>query len=113
MRAATLLTSILVGVACGGGGDSAEAAGVTDPPAAASALVTLQGCLRVPAMARSRSVGNARRDVSSFGAKPNDDGDDSDAIQKALDTLEPGETRAPTWHHDHRRRRDAARDQSR
>jgi parallel beta-helix repeat protein len=95
MRAATLLTSILVGVACGGGGEEAEAAptaGVNEPSGPASAVVALQSCLRVPAVALSLKVGNARRDVTSFGAKPNDDGDDTDAIQKALDTLKAGET---------------------
>ena len=96
MRAATLLTTILVGAACGGGGDSAEAAptaGVTEPPGPASAVVALQPCLRVPALTMALSVvGGARRDVTTFGAKPNDDGDDSDAIQKALDSLNPGET---------------------
>jgi parallel beta-helix repeat protein len=95
MRAATLLTTILVGVACGGGGDSAEAApgaGVNEPPGAGSTLVSLQSCLRVPATTLSLSRGDSRRDVRSFGAKPDDDDDDSDAIQKALDTLKPGET---------------------
>jgi parallel beta-helix repeat protein len=97
VRAATLLTSILVGVACGGGGDDAEAAptaGVAEPPAPASAQVALQSCLRVPAvtLTLSLSAEGVRRDVRSFGAKPNDAGDDTDAIQKALDSLNAGET---------------------
>src|SRR5512134_1612751 len=95
VRAATLLTSILVGAACGGGGDSAEAAptaGVNEPLAPTSAVIALQSCLRVPAASLALSAGNARRDVRSFGAKPNDDGDDTDAIQKALDSLDPGQT---------------------
>jgi parallel beta-helix repeat protein len=94
VRAATVLTTILVGVACGGGGDSAEAApsaGVNEPPAAGSTVVSFQSCLRVPAATLALS-GDSRRDVRSFGAKPNDADDDTDAIQKALDTLKPGET---------------------
>ena len=47
--------------------------------------------MRVPAAAALAS-GSARRDVRSFGAKPNDNVDDTDEIQKALDTLESGET---------------------
>jgi parallel beta-helix repeat protein len=95
VRAATLLTSILVGAACGGGGDSAEAAptaGVNEPSGPASAVTALQSCLRVPSISLSLKAGNARREVTSFGAKPNDDGDDTDAIQRALDTLKSGET---------------------
>ncbi|MCW5659627.1 MAG: right-handed parallel beta-helix repeat-containing protein [Burkholderiaceae bacterium] len=46
--------------------------------------------MRVPAA--SVPAGDARRDVRSFGAKPNDDLDDSNAIQKALDSLKSGET---------------------
>jgi Pectate lyase superfamily protein len=119
---------IVVGAACGGGGDSAEAAppaGVMEPiaetapvvpqteppgsfptatapqteptspapgtPSTAKAQATWQNCMRVPAGAKLAS-GDARRDVRSFGAKPNDNVDDTDEIQKALDTLKAGET---------------------
>jgi hypothetical protein len=95
---------VLAGVACGGGGDSAEAAppaGVADPiapgtepltpPGTSTTSSTWQSCMRVP-KAEALAVGSARRDVRSFGAKPNDKVDDTDEIQKALDTLEPGET---------------------
>ena len=47
--------------------------------------------MRVPA-ALALASGSARHDVRSFGAKPNDNVDDTDEIQKALDTLKPGET---------------------
>lgn len=108
VRAATLLTMIVVGAACGGGGDSAEAAppavGALDPvaapgkpsatpPAAETPSATWQSCLRVPAVAAALSIGGeTRRDVRSFGAKPNDDADDSAAIQKALDAMKSGDT---------------------
>ncbi len=111
VRAATLLTMIVVGAACGGGGESAEAAppavGAIDPtptapgptqptpkpPTTGTPPDTWQSCMRVPAMAAALTVGgDARRDVRSFGAKPNDDNDDSAEIQKALDSLKSGET---------------------
>lgn len=113
VRAATLLTMIIVGAACGGGGDSAEAApptvGALDPVAPAPAPApgnpsprqptsgappaTWQSCLRVPDVAAALSTGgDARLDVRSFGAKPNDDVDDSAEIQKALDAMKSGET---------------------
>ena len=108
VRAATLLTMIVVGAACGGGGDSAEAAPPavgalapspeaqnpstpsTSTPEASSA--SWKSCLRVPALAEALVAGDARRDVRSFGAKPNDDADDSAEIQKALDSLKSVES---------------------
>jgi hypothetical protein len=113
VRAATLLSMIVVGAACGGGGDSAEAAppavgaldptptepsptapspGTPAPPSTEAPPETWQACLRVPAVAAQMLVGETRRDVRSFGAKPNDDADDSAEIQKALDALKSGET---------------------
>lgn len=94
------MTMILVGAACGGGGDAAEAAppaaGVeptapVSPSAPVSAQAAWQSCVRVPASV-APAAGSARRDVRSFGAQPNDDIDDTDEVQKALDTLKPGET---------------------
>lgn len=103
VRAATLLTMVLVGAACGGGSDSADAAppaaGVMEPiaaetaaPETTTAQAVWQTCVRVPAAASLLALGDARRDVRSFGAKPNDNVDDTDEIQKALDTLKAGET---------------------
>jgi hypothetical protein len=104
VRAATLLTIIVVGAACGGGGDSAEAAppavGALEPGSAdpnpstptTEAPASWKSCLRVPALAAALMTSDARRDVRSFGAKPNDNVDDSAEIQKALDTLKSGET---------------------
>jgi len=107
VRAATLLTMLVVGTACGGGGDSAEdaptagvdaptagvdapTAGVDEPIAATEAAQSAwQSCVRAPAAA---PLGSVQRDVRSFGAKPDDNIDDSDAIQKALDTMKAGET---------------------
>lgn len=45
-------------------------------------------CARVPVAARPASV----RQVRDFGAVPDDDGDDTDAIQRAFDAMKPGDT---------------------
>lgn len=95
VRAAALTALVLTGAACGGGGDAGDAAsptaGVDD-----DALVSTQGatsgwqsCMRAPA---APALGSVQRDVRSFGAKPDDNIDDSDEIQKALDSMKPGET---------------------
>jgi hypothetical protein len=85
--------------ACGGGGsedpatgvpgdgsDGNEEVGTVDP-----AAVTADNCLIVPAkVAGTGSI----RSVTEFGATPNDATDDTAAIQRALDSLQSGQTLA-------------------
>ena len=94
---------------CGGSGPDSEAKGAsgvpgTSPdlqlsgtatmaPAAAAATVaavaTVDNCLVVPARVASAA---GQRSVAEFGAVPNDSGDDTAAIQRALDALQAGQT---------------------
>ena len=101
-RLSSLLTLAAL-AACGGGGgepvgddavtsgvDSGNpATGAVDPgdPATAAAY---QYCTRVPPYPRAANV----RQVRDFGAIPDDDRDDTDAIQRALDALQSGDTLA-------------------
>ena len=62
---------------------------VSDPATPEVSAAAWQSCVRTPAAA---PLGSVQRDVRSFGAKPDDNIDDSAAIQKALDTMKPGET---------------------
>jgi hypothetical protein len=95
VRGAALSAFVLVAAACGGGGDSADGeaptAGVDSSTAesAQGATSGWQSCMRAPA---APALGSVQRDVRSFGAKPDDNIDDSDEIQKALDSMKPGET---------------------
>lgn len=90
---ASLATAALVS-ACGGGGD--EAVDDTDTPLTAGgdrvhALITSAtspNCWRVPAT----STSTGQRQVRDFGALPDDNRDDTDAIQRALDAMKAGET---------------------
>ena len=52
------------------------------------ATATSPNCLRVPAVATQRG----QRQVRDFGALPDDNRDDTDAIQRALDAMRAGET---------------------
>jgi parallel beta-helix repeat protein len=101
---------IFLNAACGGGGDNSESgagdpitAGVdlgdtnappTTPPTAsptappAAAAAAYRYCTRVPLAARQAG----QHQVRDFGAVPDDDRDDTDAIQRALDAMKPGET---------------------
>jgi len=97
---------IFLNAACGGGGnepvaDDTPAAGVDTgaPSAAPGAPSAVPGapnavpasynyCTRVPLAARQ----TGQRQVRDFGAVPDDDRDDTDAIQRALDAMKPGET---------------------
>ena len=80
--------------ACGGGGN--EAVDDTDAPLTAGvdrvhalvASATSPNCLRVPAA----GAPTGQRQVRDFGALPDDNGDDTDAIQRALDAMRAGET---------------------
>src|SRR5215831_7946887 len=80
--------------ACGGGGN--EAADDTDSamPAggdrvhALATSATSPNCLRVPAA----PTPPGQRQVSDFGALPDDNRDDTAAIQRALDSLRAGQT---------------------
>src|SRR5262245_60526441 len=91
-RIGVALAFIFLNSACGGGGDGGDPVadeplptGVDlDPHAAAPAY---QYCVRVPAAARQTGV----RQVREFGAVPDDNRDDTDAIQRALDAMKPGE----------------------
>lgn len=90
---APLATAALVS-ACGGGGneavddtDTALPAGV-DRVHALVASATSPNCLRVPAVATP----TGQRQVRDFGALPDDNRDDTDAIQRALDALRAGQT---------------------
>ena len=80
--------------ACGGGGgdgtesiDDAPTAGAAGPGDTATAAA-YQYCTRVPTYPRAANV----RQVRDFGAIPDDERDDTDAIQRALDALNPGDT---------------------
>jgi len=110
---------IFLNAACGGGGDSNEAvaddpitagvdlgdpnapagvdlgdpnapAGVDsgDPNAPSEIAAAYRNCTRVPLAARQ----TGQRAVRDFGAVPDDNRDDTDAIQRALDAMKPGET---------------------
>jgi len=94
---------IFLNAACGGGGgDNSEpvaddpiTAGVdlgepNAPPATppATPAAAYQYCTRVPLAARQAG----QRQVRDFGAVPDDDRDDTDAIQSALDAMKSGET---------------------
>ena len=90
---APLATAALVS-ACGGGGneavddtDTALPAGV-DRVHALVASATSPNCLRVPAAATP----TGQHQVRDFGALPDDNRDDTDAIQRALDALRAGQT---------------------
>src|SRR5262245_17705032 len=80
--------------ACGGAGD--EAVDDTDTPLpngvdrvqALVASATSPYCLRVPAA----TTPPGQRQARDFGALPDDNRDDTDAIQRALDTLRAGQT---------------------
>lgn len=88
---AGLLLALVLLNACGGNAnepvaDDAVTAGVdVDTNAAATAY---SYCTRVPVAARPAAL----RQVRDFGAVPDDDGDDTDAIQRALDAMKPGDT---------------------
>jgi parallel beta-helix repeat protein len=101
------LLFILLNAGCGGSADEPMPAGVDvgDAPAAPSPSATpspsptpsppatpsaseYANCARVPAAARQAGL----RQVRDFGALPDDNRDDSDAIQRALDAMKAGET---------------------
>ena len=90
---APLATAALIS-ACGGGGN--EAVDDTDTPLTAGvdraqalvASATSPNCLRVPAA----GTPTGQRQVRDFGALPDDNRDDTDAIQRALDAMRAGET---------------------
>jgi len=90
---APLLAAALIS-ACGGAGD--DAVDDTDMPLpdgvdrvqALGASATSPNCFRVPAAATP----TGQRQVRDFGALPDDDRDDTDAIQHALDALRAGQT---------------------
>jgi Pectate lyase superfamily protein len=89
---APLATAALVS-ACGGEGneavddtDIALPAGVDRVHALVSSA-TSPNCFRVPGMATP-----SQRQVRDFGALPDDNRDDTDAIQRALDALRAGQT---------------------
>jgi hypothetical protein len=76
-------------VACGGSGneDTARAEAVQDEAAAPQALPS---CAVLPPMPQPPAA-NQRKTVTSFGAVPNDEGDDTQAIDSALRSLREGE----------------------
>jgi hypothetical protein len=89
---------IFLNAACGGGGgdnndlvaDDPITAGVDlgDTNAPSEVATATQYCTRVPLAARQAG----QRQVRDFGAVPDDNRDDTDAIQHALDAMKPGET---------------------
>ena len=90
---APLATAALIS-ACGGGGN--ETVDDTDAPLTAGvdrvhalvASATSPNCLRVPAYPQALQA----RQVRDFGAIPDDARDDTDAIQRALDAMQAGQT---------------------
>src|SRR5512138_2714363 len=79
--------------ACGGGSNDGtepleDAPIASVSPADTAAPASLQYCTRVPTYPRAANV----HEVRDYGATPDDDRDDSDAIQRALDALQPGDT---------------------
>jgi hypothetical protein len=93
------LSAALVSASCGGGSpDAAEDKPVTDTPSdlpllagdlpAENASVASTSCSALPAIpAKPAHV----RSVTEFGVQPNDSADHTDAIQRALNSLAPGE----------------------
>ena len=84
---------VFLNAACGGGNDNEPVVDETTPagvdtgePNAAPAAY--QYCTRVPAAARQTNP----RQVRDFGAVPDDDRDDADAVQRALDAMKAGDT---------------------
>lgn len=81
---------------CGGASESSEAVLANDVPGnpalvamASSEPTSGDNCLRVPALP---GPAGPVRSVAEFGALPNDSGDDTLAIQRALDALNAGQT---------------------
>jgi Pectate lyase superfamily protein len=85
--------------ACGGNGSSASAQDVLGQAASSTSNPTLgaspnlqqtssSGCESLPALPAPPAQA---RKVTDFGAKPDDGIDDTDAIQRAVDALKPGE----------------------
>jgi parallel beta-helix repeat protein len=95
------LATALALQACGGGGEEDPASSVPEAgadPAPAPApvpepnpalAVTTEHCFVVP---RMPAVSGTVRSVAEFGAVPGDSGDDTAAIQRALDGMKSGET---------------------
>jgi len=81
---------IILNAACGGGSELAAdepiTAGVDLGDTASPAAYHY--CTRVPVTARQSGIRQARE----FGVTPDDNRDDTEAIQRALDGLKPGET---------------------
>lgn len=96
-HAARLSVCLAAGLQGCGGGSEDEAVLASDVPgksAEVAADATAEptsgdNCLRVPAL--PGPVGTARS-VAEFGAAPNDSGDDTIPIQRALDALKTGQT---------------------
>lgn len=89
---------------CGGGSPDSEADMAIGAPAkspnrlddgmvtlAATAVAVADNCLVVPTLVAA-AAGSGSRSVAEFGAVPNDSGDDTVAIQRALDALQTGQT---------------------
>lgn len=95
-HAARLSLCLAAGLQGCGGGSGDEAGIANDVPdksaqviPAATEPTSGDNCLRVPALP---GPGGTVRSVAEFGAVPNDSGDDTIAIQRALDALKTGQT---------------------
>ncbi|MCM5678960.1 right-handed parallel beta-helix repeat-containing protein [Schlegelella sp. S2-27] len=84
--AARLVAAILLAVlaACGGG------AGSNEPLEAAEAQQQLPSCAALPPLPLQPAM-DKRKDVTAFGAVPDDEGDDTQAIDDALKSLKEGD----------------------
>lgn len=89
------LVAALALQACGGGGEEDPASSVPEtgadpaPDVDPALAVSTEHCLVVP---RMPAISGTVRSVAEFGAVPGDSGDDTAAIQRALDGVKTGQT---------------------